>query len=154
MTKSALKTNKIKIKPFVFGIDPQPKVPTPKVGVNLESVVSRSSQLACLVLSLITFELVRRNAYKRWMFYINQVGLKLKDLVVYLDVLHDNRDLVAQLKAFCYKAEAPEYDKQTLIREAYELRQQLTETLKKAEAFNDFQVHQIPVVRTSEHLTW
>src|SRR5258708_8712301 len=80
--------NPIKIKPYVWGVD-QPEPAALKIGVNLESVGVKSTQLASLVLTLIKFELVRRNAYPRWRLYFNQVGLKLLDLIAYLNVLYE-----------------------------------------------------------------
>jgi hypothetical protein len=143
-----LQKNKIKIKTFVFGVDEQPQAAL-KIGINLESVGTGTSQLAGLVLSLIKFELLRRNAYKRWQMYLNQVGLKLQDLTVYLDVLHDDSELVSSLKNYCVKISKPEYDKVELLRESNQLKENLIQKIKQLKVLNTFPIRQ---VRTIEQI--
>jgi len=140
---------KIKVKQFVFGVDETPSAAL-KIGVGLESVGTPSSQLAGLILSLIKFELLRRDAYQRWHLYISQVGLRLKDLIVYLDVLHDDADLVGELKAYYYKSIAEHTDKSALLYESLELREKLIDKIKQLKVLNAFPIH---TVRSMEQIT-
>src|SRR5258708_33860818 len=116
--------NPIKMKAYGWGVDRREPA-TLKIGVNLESVGVKSTQLASLVLTLIKFELVRRNAYPRWRLYLNQVGLKLLDLIAYLNVLYDDDDLIKSLKAYYYKSKTPDYVKVTLLCEASKIYEKL-----------------------------
>jgi hypothetical protein len=137
--------NKIKVKHFIWGVD-TPESPTLKISVNLESVAARSTQLAGLVLTLIKFELIRRNAYDRWRLYLNQAGLKFQDLIAYLNVLYDDEQLVRSLRSYHFKSISPEYDKIALKREAYELYHELLGKIEKVKVLNSFPVHNIRAV--------
>lgn len=137
--------NKVKVKPFVFGVDSQESAQL-KVSVALESVGYKSTQLAGLVLSLIKFELIRRNAYPRWKMFLHQVGLRLWDLIAYLNVLYDDEELIKSLKAYYYKSKTPDYDKVALLREANELYEQLIRKINSVKVLNDFAIHNIRTV--------
>jgi hypothetical protein len=134
--------NAVKTKPYIFGVD-KPDEAKLKIGVNLESVGTLSSQLAGLILSLVKFELIRRDAYNRWRLYLNQVGLRLKDLIAYLDVLHDDQQLINALKNYYVKTKTPTEDKIELKREANELKELLIEKIKQVKVLNDFPIHGI-----------
>lgn len=134
--------NKIKVKPYKWGVD-KPESAELKIGVNLESGGVKSTQLASLVLTLIKFELIRRGAFPRWRLYLNQVGLKLLDLIAYLNVLYDDEELIRSLKGYYYKSKTEDYDKNTLLQEANELYEQLIAKINSMKALNGFAVHNI-----------
>ena len=131
---------KVKTKPYVFGVD-KPEEPVLRIGVNLESVGTTTSQLSALVLSLVKFELIRRGAYDRWRLYLNQVGLRLKDLITYLNVLHDDEELIRLLKRYYYKSHAPQVDKTELLQEGYALREHLIQKINQVRILNSFPIH-------------
>jgi hypothetical protein len=135
----------VKIKEFRFDKDPQEKAEL-KIGVNLESVVVKPTQLAGLVLTLIRFELIRRDAYPRWKMFLHQVGLRLWDLIAYLNVLTDDEELVKSLKAYYFKSKLVDYDKTVLLREANQLYERLLEKINKVKNISEFSVHKIRAV--------
>ncbi|MBX4186843.1 MAG: hypothetical protein KW802_01105 [Candidatus Doudnabacteria bacterium] len=137
-----MQENSVRIKHYRYGVD-EPETADLKIGRNLESVAGKSTQLAGLVLTLIKFELIRRDAYPRWRSYLNQVGLKLLDLIAYLNVLYDDEDLVKALKAYYYKSKADGYDKISLLREANALYEDLLGKINHTKSLNGFAVHTI-----------
>ncbi|MBX4191481.1 MAG: hypothetical protein KW804_01630 [Candidatus Doudnabacteria bacterium] len=136
---------KVRVKQFVFGLDKE-ESPELKVGINLESGILKSTQIAGLVLTLIKFELMRRSAYPRWKVFLHQVGLSLWDLIAYLNVLYDDASLIKDLKAYYFKSKSAEYSKVELLREANELYETLLEKINSARALSNFQVHSVRTV--------
>ena len=114
-----------------------------KVGLNLESVGTKTTQLASLVYTLVKFELIRRDAYSRWRKYLNEVGLRLQGLISYMNVLYDDDQLIYSLKSYYYKSVTPDYDKLALLREANELLETLKEKVEKMKLLSEFQVQSI-----------
>lgn len=132
---------KVKTKHYVFGVDKMQE-PMLRIGVNLESVNTTTSQLSALVLSLVKFELIRRNAYERWRLYLNQVGLRLPDLIAYLNVLHDDDQLIRNLKAYYFRSISG-VEKIELLRQANELKEQLVDKIKLAKVLNSFPIQKV-----------
>jgi hypothetical protein len=142
--------SRIRVKPYIWGITKQ-EPPNLKIGLSMESVGTKTTELASLVYTLVKFELIRRNAYDRWQLYLNQVGLRLRDLTAYLNVLYDDENLINSLKAYYYKTKNEDYDKVELLREGNQLKEQLMEKVDQMRILSDFQVQSI---RTTEQLQY
>jgi len=132
----------VRVKPYIFGFS-KDEEPVLKVGLNLESVGTKTTQLASLVYTLVKFELIRRDAYSRWRKYLNEVGLRLQGLISYMNVLYDDDQLIYSLKSYYYKSVTPDYDKLALLREANELLETLKEKVEKMKLLSEFQVQSI-----------
>ena len=132
----------MRVKPYIFGFS-KDEEPVLKVGLNLESVGTKTTQLASLVYTLVKFELIRRDAYSRWRKYLNEVGLRLQGLISYMNVLYDDDQLIYSLKSYYYKSVTPDYDKLALLREANELLETLKEKVEKMKLLSEFQVQSI-----------
>ncbi len=140
----------VKINQYIFGVT-KDEVVEQKIAMAMESGGTKTTELASLVLTLIKFELMRRDAYKRWRSYLNQVGLRLYDLIAYLNVLHDDEQIIKSLKAYYFKSKNAEYDRTTLLEEADQLIEQLMEKVDQGKILGDFTVQS---VRTSEQLQY
>ncbi|OGE74159.1 MAG: hypothetical protein A3C49_01655 [Candidatus Doudnabacteria bacterium RIFCSPHIGHO2_02_FULL_42_25] len=134
--------SRVRVKPYIFGFS-KDEEPVLKVGLNLESVGTKTTQLASLVYTLVKFELIRRDAYSRWRKYLNEVGLRLQGLISYMNVLYDDDQLIYSLKSYYYKSVTPDYDKLALLREANELLETLKEKVEKMKLLSEFQVQSI-----------
>jgi hypothetical protein len=132
----------VRVKQFVFGRDPQEEAEL-KVSKTLESGIPKSTQIAGLVLTLIKFELIRRDAYPRWKMFLHQVGLRLWDLIAYLNVLYDDDELIKNLKAYYFKSKTSGYDRIELLREANELYETLLEKINSAKNLTEFSIHKV-----------